>query len=119
MLPHTGSTFLDINPISTTLQNQTKPNQTTENKKEKKSQKRKKERECLSMKKFFALSRSLARDPRKRGAVSASPVSRAPPPQTETKKTTGEWARFVEIATGKNERTSRGSLTVIRTDESG
>jgi hypothetical protein len=36
MLPHTGSTFLDINPISTTLQNQTKPHQTTEKKSQKK-----------------------------------------------------------------------------------
>jgi len=42
MLPHTGSTFLDINPISTTLQNQTKPNQ-TKKEKEKKSQEKKRE----------------------------------------------------------------------------
>ncbi len=66
----------------------TKPNQTKPNdrqKKRKKNHRRKKKRECLAMKKNFALSRSLslslslARDPRKRGAVSASPVSRAPP----------------------------------------
>jgi hypothetical protein len=40
MLPHTGSTFLDINPISTTLQNQTKR---TKKEKEKKSQEKKRE----------------------------------------------------------------------------
>jgi hypothetical protein len=62
MLPHTGSTFLDINPISTTLQNQTKPNQTKRptKKKEKKSQKKKKERMSSYEEKICSLSISLA-----------------------------------------------------------
>ncbi len=69
----------------------TKPNQTKrpKTKRKKKSQKRKRERVCLAMKKFFALSRSLARDPRKRGAVSTSPVSRAPPPANRNKEGNG------------------------------
>lgn len=97
----------------------TKPND-RKKKGKKITEKKKRERECLAMKKNFALSVSLARDPRKRGAVSLLCLqSPAPHPQTETKKTTGERARFVEIATGKNERTSRGSLTAIRTNESG
>jgi len=48
MLPHTGSTFLDINPISTTLQNQTKPNQTTGGKKKEKKITEKKKIERMS-----------------------------------------------------------------------
>jgi hypothetical protein len=119
MLPHTGSTFLDINPISTTPQNQTKR---PKKKRKKNHRNKERERECLAMKKIFALSRSLALSHGIQGREEQCLLrlqSPAPHPQTETKKTTGEWARFVEIATGKNERTSRGSLTVIRTNESG
>jgi hypothetical protein len=53
MLPHTGSTFLDINP------NQTSPNDPKKKNKGKKITERKK-RECLAMKKNFALSLDLS-----------------------------------------------------------
>lgn len=93
-----------------------------ERKKKRKKNHRKKKRECLAMKKIFALSRSLCLLHGIQGREEQCLRFQSPaphPPQTETKKTTGEWARFVEIATGKNERISRGSLTVIRTNESG
>jgi hypothetical protein len=110
MLPHTGSTFLDINPILTTLQNQTNPNQTTGKKNGgKKSQKKKRDREMSSYEEkicSLSISRSLCLSHGIQGREDQCMrlQSPAPHPQTETKKTTGEWARFVEIANGKERK---------------
>lgn len=99
----------------------TKPNQTKRPKtKRKKNHRKEKKRESVYLWRNFLLSLDLSHGIQGREEQCLRLQSPAPhPPQTETKKTTGEWARFVEIATGKNERTSRGRLTVIRTDESG
>jgi hypothetical protein len=68
------------------------------------------------MKKKFALSRSLARDPRKRGAVSASPVSRAPP-ANQNKGDNGRVGALRRNRNGKERKNQPcGSLTVIRTE---
>jgi hypothetical protein len=80
MLPHTGSTFLDINPISTTLQNQTKPNQTTENKKEKKITEKKKRESVSSYEEIFcSLSISRTGSKEERSSVYVSSLPRPTP----------------------------------------
>ncbi len=75
-------------------------------KKRKKNHRKKKERMSSYEEKFCSLSisLSLARDPRKRGAVSASPVSRAPPPANRNKEDNGRVGALRRNRNGKERK---------------